>query len=157
MRERISSAQTFFAKVVFPVVWIGGFSIGTIALFAAERMAGRPTPPGVPWVFLGATLLGSAAIYWYCVRLKRVDIDGDSLFVSNYRREIVVPLTDVDGVTENPWVNMHPVTIHLRRDTEFGRSITFMPKIQWFLFLRSHPVVAELRLAAARAHDLEAT
>jgi len=156
MRERISSAQTFFAKVVFPVVWIGGFSIGTIALFAAERMTARPAPPGMPWVFLGATLLGSAAIYWYCVRLKRVDIDGDSLFVSNYRREIVVPLADVDGVTENRWVNMHPVTIHLRRDTEFGRSITFMPKIQWFLFLRSHPVVAELRLAA-RAHGREVT
>lgn len=49
-------------------------------------------------------------------------------------------------VTENLWIDIHPVTVHFRTPTEFGRTITFMPRM--LVLWMSHPVVQELRLAA---------
>jgi len=80
--------------------------------------------------------------------LKKVSIAADSLIISNYRREIAVPLGEIERITENRWLNYRPVTIHLRHDAGFGRTITFMPKVRPFLLWRSHPIVAELRALA---------
>ena len=158
MRRTISSAQTYLMKVVFPVLWIGGFALGTIVLFAGGRgftdQAGSPPDPSLKWTFLLATLVGSAVIYWTCIRLKRVELDDTALYISNYQKDIVVPLRDIAEVTENRWINIHPVTIRFHRETEFGGSIVFMPKVRWFGFFSSHPVVAELRAAAARARGM---
>ena len=91
----LSSAQTFWMKVVFPVLWIGGFAVGTIAMFLAgdglHDNAGHLPPSWVKWIFLLVTLAGSPFIYWCCGRLKRISIDGSSLVISNYLKEIVAP------------------------------------------------------------------
>jgi hypothetical protein len=149
MQRTLSSAWTFIEKIVFPVVWIGGFGLGTGALYIGK--GGAPPPPEMKKVFLGGWLLGSGFIYWFCVRLKRVRIDDEALYISNYLKEVRVPLRDIAEVSENRWVNIHPVTIEFRSDTEFGRSIMFMPQMRWSFGWSSHPVVAELREAARRA------
>ena len=155
MRRGISSDLTFIYKFVFPFVWIGGFALATIWLFSAggsvTDASGNPPPPEMKWLFLLATLAGGAFIYWLCVRLKRVEIDNAALYVSNFLREIRVPLRDIEDVTENRWINIHPVTVHFYRETEFGMSVVFMPTIRWFAFFTSHPIVGELRDAARRA------
>jgi len=155
MHRTLSSAQTFLMKFVFPVLWIGGFAAGTTAMFLAGEGqydgAGQPPPSEMKWIFLLVTLAGSAFIYWCCVRLKRVSIDGSSLVISNYLKEIVVPLRELERVSENRWINIHPVTLSFRRETDFGRSVVFMPRMRLFSFLSSHPVVEEIRTAARLA------
>jgi len=48
-------------------------------------------------------------------------------------------------VTENFWLNVHPVTLHLKNPSEFGRKIVFMPACRFFnSWWISHPVVGEL-------------
>jgi hypothetical protein len=139
-------------KFVFPVFWIGGFGLGTTLLFrAGDHLGDRPAPPDMKWVFLPILLVGGIFIYWWCVRLKRVVMTDGELRISNYRREIVVPLSDVDEVTENRWVNLHPVTVQFVRRTDFGYRIVFMPKTRPFALFSSHPIVGELRSAAATA------
>lgn len=156
MRRTISSALTFIYKVIFPPIWIGGFALATIFLFAGNTNgfrdgAGNPLPPQMKWYFLFITMVGGALLYRLCGRLKRVELDNAALYVSNFAREIRVPLRDIEDVTENRWVNIHPVTVHFFRETEFGASIVFMPEVRWFAFFTSHPIVAELREAARRA------
>ena len=90
-------------------------------------------------------------IYWWCARLMRVVMTDRELRISNYLREIVVPLSDVDQVTENRWVNGHPVTVQFVRRTDFGHRIVFMPRVRPFALFSSHPIVAELRAAIETA------
>jgi len=153
MRRTISSAQTFLIKVILPVVWVGVFAAATVFLFAAGATTGSAAAPdpGLPWTFLLVTLLGTALFAWTCIPLKRVELDDSALYISNYRTDIMVLLRDVERVTENRWINSHPVAIHFLHDTEFGTRIVFMPRRRWFAFFSSHPIVAELRAAVARS------
>src|SRR5437763_1143410 len=139
-------------KFVVPVIWIAGFGFGTAMLFRdASAFGDRPPPPDLKWLFLVALPVGSIFMYWWCGRLMRVVMTDRELRISNYRREIIVPLSDVDEVTENRWVNIHPVTVQFIRRTDFGHRIVFMPKRRPFGFFSSHPIVAELRAAVAAA------
>ena len=75
----------------------------------------------------------------------------EALCISNYSSEIAVPLVNVAQVSENRWVNIHPITIEFHADTEFGSRVVFMPKVRWFAFWSPHPVVEEIRGAVDRA------
>ena len=139
-------------KFVIPVVWIGGFGFGTAMLFRpVDAFGGRPPPPDMKWLFLAVLVVGSIFMYWWCGRLMRVVMTDMELRISNYRREIVVPLSDVEEVTENRWVNIHPVTVQFVRRTDFGHRVVFMPKSRPFALFSSHPIVAELRAAVETA------
>jgi hypothetical protein len=142
----LSSRLTFITKTIFPAFWIAGFGALT-ALF----WVGRGLQAETGWLFLTAWIAGTLSFLWWCIPLKKVRVDGNALYVSNFRKEIVVPLTFIESVTENRWINVHPVTIHFRGDTEFGRKISFMPKSRVMFFWSSHPVVDELRRMVAAA------
>src|SRR4051794_4072417 len=114
MRRRLSSGQTFLMKVVLPSVWIAGFVTATVLLFTASSGTdpnGVPPSPQPKWFFLAATMVGGFCWYWWGMRLKRVDVDDQWLYVSNYLREIQVALRDVEEVSENRWVNVRPITV----------------------------------------------
>lgn len=98
------------------------------------------------WVFLFIWVAGTAFIWWSCIRLKEVSVDDNFLYVSNYLKEVSIPLSEIYDVTENVWLNIHPVTIHLKSPSEFGDKIIFMPKVRFMSFFNlSHPVVNELK------------
>jgi len=142
----LSSAQTFWMKFIFPAVWISVFGLGTLTLWTVARVN---VPSQYPWIFLCAWTGGVAFLLWTCAGLKRVRMGGGMLYISNFRREIAVPLSEIDAVTENRWLNIHPVTITFRHPTEFGDRITFMPPVRMFEFSWTpHPVVGQLRMAA---------
>jgi len=143
MVRELSSLQTFFLKFIFAPIWIGLFGVGALVSLFNNR--------GDPHGYLIMPLMWivvSAFVYWSCMRLKKVSVDDHNLYISNYLKEISVPVSYISNVTENRWINSHPVTIHLQFSTEFGDSIVFMPKTRWFGFFSSHPVVAELRQLA---------
>ena len=149
MKRRLSSLQTVLMKIVFPAIWIPLWGFGILTMFSGGfDVADAATK----WLFLVAWVVGCAFIYWSCIRLKEVSVDDNFLYVSNYLKEISIPLSEIYDVTENMWLNSHPVTIHLQSPSEFGDKITFMPKVRLFSFLSSHPVVDELKeLASANS------
>ncbi len=100
-------------------------------------------------MFLISWILGTIFLWFLCGALKRVRVDDHFIYVSNYLREVSIPLSLIDDVTENRWINIRPVTVYFRAKTAFGNHIVFMPKSQ-FAFWRSHPVVEELKNLARR-------
>lgn len=146
----ISSAQTILVKFVFPVIWIGGFGVGAMALWLAPLRARGDAPlPEMKWLFLAIWIFGTAFILWLSAGLKRVRLDDERLCISNYVREISVPLGLIADVTENRWINIRPVTIQFRQPTDFGDKITFMPMTRVFWPGKPNPIVAELRALAS--------
>jgi hypothetical protein len=153
-RRSVSSAQTFLLKFIFPLFWISGFGSGTLGLwFGAFDGSHRTAPPEMKWVFLFAWIAGSTLIGWFAVRIKRVAMDRDNLYISNYFREFAVPYGQVMEVSENRWVSGHPVTLKLRTESEFGRAITFLPRARMFGFFSAHPIVGEIRALAGIAEN----
>ena len=150
----LSSRQTFFAKVLSPVIWIVGVGFVAVGLFVTSDALpgqGRPAPPEARWLVL-ALWLGGCAFTLSSMRFKRVRMDEQRLQISNYITEIEVPLTDLVAVSENTWLKTHPVTIELCRHTAFGNRVVFMPKVRWRARWRSpHPVVDEISSAVDRA------
>lgn len=159
MRRRLSSAQTFLMKFVFPPFWILLFAQASVLFFTSGAFAGSgesAPPPEMKWLMLAAIVAGALCIYWFCMRLKQVELDEQYLYVSNFVREIRIPLQDIEEVSENRWVNIRPITLEFRRDTDFGSRIIFMPKTRWWGFWRSHPAVGEIESAIRRARGLPA-
>ena len=147
--EDLSSSLTFFNKFVFPTVWIGGFALGTFLMFFAPDGVKGDVREG-RWIFFGATIVGATFFYWASMRLKRVSLVDDELVISNYRRTIRVHLRDVERVSSS--VLMHPelMWLHLRRPTEFGTRIVFMPKQRFFGGYTRHPLAKRLNALLRR-------
>src|SRR5262245_44081726 len=147
MRRRLSSFHTFIQKIIIPVIWFTGLGIGTLAVFDQSEQTDKTSP----WIFLLFGLTSILFLYWGCIRLKVVSLDESFLYVSNYLKEISIPLSEVAAVRENRWLNGNLVTIHLKSPSEFGNKIIFMRKVIFLLLWRSHPVVSELeRLARSK-------
>jgi hypothetical protein len=147
--KTISSSMTFLMKIIFPVFWISIFGIVTIEL-CLDNLHGNnsePPPAELKFIFLSAWIAGTTFILWLCAGLKRVRMDDKTLYVSNYSREIAISMSLIENVTENRWINIHPVTVYFKEDTPFGAKVTFMPKKRLFMW-RRHPIVAELKRLA---------
>jgi len=137
VQERtLSSAWTFWAKVLFPAIWILAFGYVTFL------WSGGPLQ--TKFVFLVVWIAGTTSILWAYAGLKRVRMDERQLYVSNYVREIDVPFSAITNVKQNRWINSRPITIYFRDATQFGDKVTFMPK-QRIQFWRIDPVVHELK------------
>lgn len=148
MKRTISSAQTFIAKFIAPILFI----IVLISLLS-DFYKSPKNLISLPFPFLIFIFLCIAFSFWFSGKMKKVSIDGQNLYISNYLKEISVPLSDIYDVTEIVWLNGHPVTIHLKNPTELGSKILFMPKIRMFAFFSSHPVVSELKESARSSRN----
>src|SRR6476660_5211504 len=106
--KTLSSAQTLYAKFVFPSLWIFFFGVGTLSVWLGAGQDRNGAPPEEKKVdVLAMWIAGTLFILWGCAGLKRVRLDAGHLYISNYWREIAVPLTLIADVTENRWINLH--------------------------------------------------
>ena len=132
-RRKISSNWTFFQAFVFPPIWI-------LLLLGVLLIVEWPKGALIPLTMLFGLLIWVA----FCHRLRVVHVDDRFLYVSNHRKEIQIPLSDVHEITENVWISLRPVTLHLSTPSAFGPRIRFMPKTWQAFFWSSHPIVGEL-------------
>lgn len=131
-------------KYVFPALWIPFMGIGAIAVqFQAAKEPG--------WIlFLLGWITASGYLIWFARRLKFVSIDDDFLYVSQPRKQIQIPLQDIEHVKENFWASPKLITLTLNHPSEFGTKIVFVPTRLAFAALRSHPIVQEIENAVQR-------
>jgi hypothetical protein len=138
--KALSSSLTGLYKIGFPIVFGGGFGLATMAMFASDR----PDLQAIRWKFGGAWVFAIGVVLWTCVPLKRVLLDGATLVISNFRKEIRVPATEIEDVRQTLLLSSKPITVTFKRDTDFGRSITFIPPVSFRPFAE-HRVVEDLR------------
>jgi hypothetical protein len=146
--QRISSRLTFFCKFILPL-GIAYYLIRMLFEWLATTNPNPNMPPTfIPYIFLGY-FIWSAWIGW---PLKKVSIFGDKLYVSNYLKEIVIPISEIINVSSNIFIGPQRVTIYFRDETEFGSEIIFLAKYRWVGRWSAHPIVNEL-LEMARSQN----
>lgn len=144
MRRKISSKLTVFHKFVVPsisLIWI-------LQAYFTDAFAGLNSFILEREIIFIVIITVAYLFLWFHLRCKEVSIEGDFLYVSNFFKEIKIPFSEIEKITEFVLINPNPVTIHLKHPTRFGKKIIFMPTHQFFSFYSSHPIVRELRQSA---------
>jgi hypothetical protein len=134
-------------KIVFPALWITAFGAGTLTMWIVPSAQTDDLPV---LEFTVAWVVGTVLLLALARGLRVVYLDGEWLWVSNFRRHIPIPLSEIESVEEIRWLNIHPIILNLNRSTEFGDRIVFMPKGAGVPFA-SHPLVRELEYLAEEA------
>ena len=165
MRDDLSSWEEFVGCVALPTLLFIGFWFIPAAA-AGSVFFEYCWPLALTTYGLAYILISGPIIYLLGLWFKAVEMDDEWLYISNFRRAIRVPLSDVCAV-EEWWLGIrggHPIRISFVRPTAFGKRIVFLahqpsfpywPPSEWFK-RRDHPVVKRLRAAVVRARWLAA-
>jgi len=145
MIEKLSSSWTFYYKVVFPIVWISGFGIGTLLLWLGKFDQPETAPAEMKWLFLFGWLVGSGFILRLALRLKTVTLNGDTLIIKNYSQVDKVPLSSINGISETRLMNPKMIKLNLYPPCVFGEKVVFIPKLKFHNPFGQHPIVKQLK------------
>jgi hypothetical protein len=146
LAKSLSSDLTFLVKfVVFPV---------SMTLFGGGALLAFFSPELIPseWgrgVFVAGMLLGVVAhgAMYFCgyAKLKRVELDGNTLSLSNFFQDAETPLDNLQSVSGSLLMYPELVWLEFRQPTPFGKKIVFIGKYRFLAGWTLHPVVHELR------------
>ncbi len=148
--RRISSSATLGLKLFLPTFWIVFFGVLTVAILMSG--VGK-SPIFGNWIFKGGVLLfficGVLVLYFTLFQLKRVEIDHEYVYVTNYFKSYKYPYHNVEKIKEHNLLILHVAVIVLKQPGVFGKKIAFIESRQKFEdFLKSFP-----NLASKLVHD----
>ena len=138
--QLLSSSSTYFYKFVMPVM-LALMAIGICITMLIEDNYNAP-------LVIFASVIFLSFAYWLFARVKYVSLDGTTLVISNFRREIRVPLSHLDKATGSLGVNPEVVWLYFRQSTSFGKKVLFVPTARSFPGFNHHPVVGMLNAMA---------
>jgi len=145
MNEKLSSSTTNIQKIVFPVIWISAFTFANIMLWFGSDSFTKAPPTEMKWMFLFGLFVGTIFLIWHSRRLKHVELNGDMLIVKDYRREIEIPLRNINEVKETWFSNPKLIKLSIYPECEFGDKIVFIPKTKMHIPFGQHPIVKLLK------------
>jgi hypothetical protein len=143
MVRQISSRLTFFYKFILPGVFvIAIIGIGS-EYFTRWESSGRSE---TIWMTIWPVGLMIVSIV-FLLRINKVYVDEKNLYVSDYRIDATIPVSNIARVSEFFFSEPRRITIHFKQPTAFGRKVVFLAPYRFgpLTGLTSHPLVAELR------------
>jgi hypothetical protein len=135
-KKTVSNPVSFFLKFIFTPLWIIG--VGILAILRIPNVMGD-------WFLPVFWLVTTPLVYSMYGRIKKVEVDHNYLYLSDFRHSIQVPWSSVEGVVETKWLNFRPIWIRFNQPTQFGKEIVFIPYYERMGFGGNHPVAEELR------------
>ena len=125
--HRISSNLTLFFKIFLPTVWVAFFGTFTLAVL----LSNVKQFPLFNFIYfkLGLAaffLVGLAILYFTFFQLKRVELDKQHLYASNYFKTYRYSFDSIEKITERDLGIFHLVKIHLKAPGNFGKRIPFI-------------------------------
>lgn len=141
MMRRISSSATLGLKLFFPTFWIVFFGAMTVAFL----IAGSSKAPilGSSWFKLGVVgffLIGILFLYVTVFRLKRVELDHEFVYVTNFFKSYRYPFHQIEKLTVSDYTLFKTGHFYLKTAGSFGKRVTFLQSKQKFEdFVKSSP------------------
>ncbi len=139
----ISTNATLILKFAIPIFWMiffGSFTIAAWVIPGVEEGAGpdRSTKIGMTLFFLA----GVAFLYWGFLRLKRIEMDGDFVYATNYFKTYRYPWHNISKIEEKDYMLFRTLHIYLNQPGKFGKKIyCVISQKRLNEFLAAHPGV----------------
>ncbi len=124
--KRISTSFTLFFRLFIPIFWIVFFGAFTIGLLLTSQL------PGVldnSYFRIGIVLfylVGLVFLYFTFLKLKRVEIDRDFVYVTNYVKTYRYPFHNIASINDINLLLFHLCTIRFKEKGNFGKKIYFL-------------------------------
>ena len=143
--QQVSTSTTLFLKIFFPVFWIVFFSAFTMAVWRLDVGALGGIPIGTFRIgILIFLLIGILVLYWSVMRIKRVEMDNDFVYVTNYFKNFKYPWHNVENIEERDFALFRSIHIQLKEPGFFGKKITFIASRRKFnSFMKENPHLFE--------------
>ena len=145
MTRQLSSNFTMMFRIFLPTLWISFFGTFWLATLLSHSENTGPFPTSGLRLGLTIFFFVFLLIFWKTVfRLKRVDADGEFVYVTNFLKSVRYPHQDVDKIEiEKGFVFMFG-TLVLKGKGRFGDRILFLlSRRRLELFLSENPQLAD--------------
>ena len=143
--QLVSSSTTILLKFALPICWITFFGLFTGALWLKDigPVMGLPLP-AFRALFSLFFAFGVWLLYWMVMRLKRIEIDSQFIYVTNYFKNFRYPFHNIDRLVVKDYYFFKSIIIHFKTAGHFGEKVTFLPgRTNFDDFMNEHPEVAE--------------
>jgi hypothetical protein len=141
--QRVSTNLTLFYKFFIPVflTTLGGAAVAAMLIYGFAGGAAR-------WSIVVAYAALVALMGLTLFRLKRVEMDDDFVYVTNYFRHFRYPYSNIERIIERDLLLFRLAIIVLRKPGSFGKTMYFVPSGSFYNdFWEHHP---ELRVELLR-------
>ena len=138
----ISTNATLMLKFAIPICWLIFFGSFTIAAWVVPATEGvGPTMAAK----IGLTLfflIGALYLYWGLLRLKRIEMDADFLYATNYFKTYRYPWHNIDKIKEKDYLLFRTLHIFFNKPGNFGKKVyCVISQKRLNEFLAAHPGV----------------
>jgi len=123
----ISTNLTIILKIFFPIFWLMFFGLTLIAfLNSSEAYVG-----GMPILWFRLMLLsfivtGALVMYFSIMKLRRIEVDQEFFYVTNYRQTARYPFHNIESIKEVSYFIFTVYHLSLREPGIFGKKSIFL-------------------------------
>lgn len=127
--ERLSSNATLFFNLFLPVFWSVFFGAFTLGVFLADEIYVSFLPiESFRWAMLFFYLTGLSVIFLTFLRLKRVELDTDYVYITNYFKTARYPIAAISHLEWRRWFVLSLGIFQLQAKGIFGQRIIFLAR-----------------------------
>lgn len=139
--QQVSTSATIFLKIFFPVFWMVFFTAFTFAVWQLDAGSFGGIPMGSFRIgMLVFLILGIGLLYWALMRIKRVEMDQDFVYVTNYFKNFKYPWHNIETIEERDFTIFRTIHLRLKEPGKFGKKITFVASRRKFNgFIKENP------------------
>ncbi len=139
----VSTSATLFLKLIFPTLWVVFFGVLWLGSWFSGYNYFGPFSANTFLTGLGLFFIaGVSILYWVLFRIKRVDMDKDGFYVTNYFKHYRYTYDSLANIQEREYGLFLVIDLILHQPGSFGKKITFVASRKRYKdFLESHPSV----------------
>jgi len=143
--QQVSTSMTLFLKVFLPVFWTAFFLAFVFLVSKLDNAYLAGIPIGTFKMGLWIFLVGSLVFFFFTVlRLKRVEMNEEFVFVTNYFKSARYPWHNIEDIQERDFTVFRTIHVTFKQPGVFGKKVTFLGSRRKFnSFIKENPHLFE--------------
>lgn len=126
MRNNVTSSTTIFWKFFFPTFCIVFVTVITLGIIFSDIKPTSLPKNAFSTLLLVILFLQIVLFYFSIIKLKKVEMDQDFIYITNYFKWFKYPYHNIDRIIERDWVLAKVITLKFKEPGHFGKKIFFL-------------------------------